>query len=106
MKRLNWRQPLTWLVIVLLAMPVQIIAQSQQQAAPQPSAPIFRPEQLDQMLAPIALYPDPLLAQVLSASTYPLEIVQADRFVTQNKGLRKMGRLRDQMVSTITHATR
>jgi len=37
--------------------------------------------QLDQMLAPIALYPDPLLAEVLTASTYPIEIVQADRWL-------------------------
>jgi Protein of unknown function (DUF3300) len=43
--------------------------------------------QLDQLAAPIALYPDPLLAQVLMASTYPLEIVQADRFAKANKGL-------------------
>lgn len=88
MKRIHWLRSLAWLVIVLLTVPVQTIAQSQQQAAPQPSAPTFRPEQLDQMLAPIALYPDPLLAQVLTASTYPLEIVQADRFAKQNKGLK------------------
>jgi Protein of unknown function (DUF3300) len=43
--------------------------------------------QLDQLVAPIALYPDSLLAQVLMASTYPLEIVQADRFAKANKGL-------------------
>ncbi len=48
----------------------------------------FKLEQLDQMLAPIALYPDALLAQVLMASTYPLEIVQADRWVKQNGKLR------------------
>ena len=40
------------------------------------------------MVAPIALYPDALLAQVLTASTYPLEIVQAGRFVQQNKDLK------------------
>ena len=40
------------------------------------------------MVAPIALYPDSLLAQVLTASTYPLEIVQAARFVQQNKDLK------------------
>ncbi len=44
--------------------------------------------QLDQLVAPIALYPDPLLAQVLMASTYPLEVVQADRFAKSNKGLK------------------
>jgi|SRR5579871_3402226 len=44
------------------------------------TAPVFKPEELDQILAPIALYPDELLAQVLMASTYPLEIVQAERW--------------------------
>src|SRR5512143_1253756 len=44
--------------------------------------------QLDQLVAPIALYPDPLLAQVLMASTYPLEVVQADRFAKANKKLK------------------
>jgi hypothetical protein len=43
--------------------------------------------ELDQLVAPIALYPDPLLAQVLMASTYPLEVVQADRFAKANKSL-------------------
>jgi hypothetical protein len=44
-------------------------------------APQFTAEQLDQMVAPIALYPDPLLAQILMAATYPLEVVEADRWV-------------------------
>ena len=43
-------------------------------------APILQAEQLDQLLAPIALYPDALLAQILMASTYPLEIVKANRW--------------------------
>ena len=33
------------------------------------------------MLAPIALYPDPLLAEILMAATYPLEVVEADRWI-------------------------
>ena len=44
--------------------------------------------QLDHLVAPIALYSDPLLAQVLMASTYPLEVVQADRWAKANKGLK------------------
>ena len=44
----------------------------------------FKPEELEQIVAPIALYPDPLVAQVLMASTYPLEVVQAARFVKAN----------------------
>lgn len=52
------------------------------QPAPQDSqAPSYLPQQLDQLLAPVALYPDPLLAQILMASTYPLEVVDAARWV-------------------------
>jgi len=49
---------------------------------------LFKQEELDQMLAPVALYPDDLLSQILMASTYPLEIVQADRWTKQNKNLK------------------
>src|SRR5262249_5323695 len=52
------------------------------------SAPAFKPEQLEQLVAPIALYPDSLIAQILMASTYPLEIVQADRWVKDNAKLK------------------
>jgi hypothetical protein len=44
--------------------------------------------ELDALVAPIALYPDALLAQVLMASTYPLEIVQSDRWAKANKSLK------------------
>jgi len=52
-------------------------------AAPSAPAPDsgFSTEQLEQLVAPIALYPDALLAQILMASTYPLEIVEADRWI-------------------------
>jgi Protein of unknown function (DUF3300) len=49
-----------------------------------PQAAIFRTEELEQLVAPIALYPDALLAQILMASTYPLEIVSAARWVQAN----------------------
>src|ERR1700719_664138 len=42
---------------------------------------LLKSEQLDQLLAPIALYPDALLAQILMAATYPLEVVKADRWL-------------------------
>ena len=45
-------------------------------------------DELDSLVAPIALYPDPLLAQVLAASTYPLEIVQCQRWLTANSKLK------------------
>lgn len=48
----------------------------------------FSQEELDQLLAPIALYPDDLLAQVLMASTYPLDIVSAERWVKANPSLK------------------
>jgi len=51
-------------------------------------APSFSQQELEQLVAPIALYPDALLAQVLMASTYPLEVVQADRWVKANPGLK------------------
>jgi hypothetical protein len=71
-----------------LATPSGLMAQGAKEEAAKQEGPAFRPEEIDQMVAPIALYPDSLLAQVLAASTYPLEIVQAARFVQQNKELK------------------
>jgi hypothetical protein len=48
----------------------------------------FTPEQLDQLLAPIALYPDALLSQTLMATTYPLEVVEAARWTQANPNLK------------------
>jgi hypothetical protein len=45
------------------------------------------PQQLDDLVAPIALYPDPMLGQVLAASTYPLELVEAQQWLQANRGL-------------------
>jgi hypothetical protein len=45
------------------------------------------PDQLDDLVAPIALYPDPLLSQLLVASTYPLEVVEAYQWLQHNPGL-------------------
>ena len=45
-------------------------------------------DQLDSLVAPVALYPDPLLSQTLVAATYPLEIVQLHQFLGQNKNLK------------------
>jgi hypothetical protein len=75
----SWQRVLIGLLVFLMAMPVPVFAQAQ--------IPVFRQEELDQMLAPIALYPDSLLAQILMASTYPLEVVQADRWVKGNRNL-------------------
>jgi hypothetical protein len=48
---------------------------------------VWSPEQLDDLVAPIALYPDPLLGQLLAASTYPLEVVEAEQWLQRNSGL-------------------
>src|ERR1700745_4035078 len=51
-------------------------------------APQLTAEELDQLVAPIALYPDALVAQVLSASTYPTEIVEADRRIQEHAAMK------------------
>ena len=57
-------------------------------SSPEDQAPKIPPEQLESLVAPIALYPDPLLAQVLAASTYPLEIILLQQWLTKNPGLK------------------
>src|SRR5262249_11772652 len=46
------------------------------------------PQELDSLVAPIALYPDPLLAQTLAASTYPLEVIQLQQWMANNPNLK------------------
>ena len=52
-----------------------------------PANSMFTRAELEKLLAPIALYPDPLLAQMLPASAYPVQIVQAQRWLDKNQGL-------------------
>jgi hypothetical protein len=59
-----------------------------QTTPPVPVQPMFTQRELDQMLAPIALYPDSLLSQILMASTYPIEVVQAARWSRANPNLK------------------
>jgi hypothetical protein len=54
---------------------------------PAPTSSAFSQQQLDALLAPVALYPDSLLSHILIASTYPLEVVEADRWVKNNSRL-------------------
>jgi hypothetical protein len=63
------------------------LAYAQDSSSAQASAKIPA-DQLDSLVAPIALYPDPLLAQVLAASTYPLEIIQLQQWLEKNPGLK------------------
>ena len=82
------------LVAAILAVTVPAFAQQQAtapagQAAPAPAAAkAFSQQELDELLAPIALYPDALLAQVLMASTYPLQVVEAARWVKANPNVK------------------
>jgi hypothetical protein len=80
-KRLLIRALAVFLAILLVA-PQGLIAQSGG------GDKTFKQEELDQLVAPIALYPDSLLAQVFMASTYPLEVVQAGRWVKANQNLK------------------
>ena len=59
--------------------------QSSTPASSQAPAAKIPADQLDSLVAPVALYPDPLLAQVLAASTYPLEIILLQRWLEKNK---------------------
>ena len=56
--------------------------------ATEPAAAMLSPEQLDSLVAPIALYPDSLLAQTLVAATYPLEIIQLQQWLLKNPDLK------------------
>jgi hypothetical protein len=79
----SFRNMLVWLLVLLMAIPSPIFAQDSKTAPKK-----FSQAELDQALAPIALYPDSLLAHVFIAATYPLEVVMADRWVSQNKNLK------------------
>src|SRR6266576_3300054 len=57
-------------------------------ASPQDQAARIPSDQLDSLVAPIALYPDPMLAQTLAASTYPLELIQLQQWLAKNPGLK------------------
>jgi hypothetical protein len=71
----------------LMSWPVFAADEDATEASP-PQEQLLSEAELDQLVAPIALYPDALLAQVLMASTYPLEVVQADRFAKANASLK------------------
>ncbi|MGA7291267.1 MAG: DUF3300 domain-containing protein, partial [Terriglobales bacterium] len=72
--------------------------QTQAQAASAPPYAQQSPEELQRLVAPIALYPDSLVAQILAAATFPEQVVEADRWVQANPGLQgdALGRAVDQ----------
>ena len=73
---------------LLIGLPQGAAAQSQPAPAPGSAQQTLKPEELEQLVAPIALYPDTLLAEILMASTYPLEVVEASRWADENKSLK------------------
>jgi hypothetical protein len=83
------------LLLALAIMAAASLAAAAQQPAPTQTPPpsqtdqaLLKPEQLEALAAPIALYPDALLANMLVAATYPLEVVEADRWIKENKNLK------------------
>jgi hypothetical protein len=89
---MNWPKQSFALVVsgsLILATAQAGRAEEVEQSAGQPTAAVMQQssEALDQIVAPIALYPDNLIAQILTASTDPSEIVEADRWVQEKYGL-------------------
>src|SRR5262245_1867955 len=77
---------LGWAAAVLCGAPVwSQEGATTQEAAAAPAAGLLGPDELRKLVAPIALYPDDLLAIVLPASTNPLQIVEAQRFLEKRK---------------------
>ncbi len=84
-------------MVLVLALPAIGVFGRAQEQAPEAAVPGQQPavqtqqllsaDQLDNLVAPIALYPDPLLGQMLVASTYPLEIVEASQWLERNRNL-------------------
>ena len=84
--------------VISFLMPLTAIAQTPLPQSPPAAQPATQPvspsqqtltdAQLDALVSPIALYPDALLSEILMASTYPLEIIEADRWVAANKNLK------------------
>src|ERR1700676_761443 len=83
------------LAIVLCSLLVEFTARAeaygpQSQSGEQPAASPVKPspKELQQLVAPIALYPDALVAQILAAATYPTQIVEADRWMQRHSNLK------------------
>src|SRR6267143_7255789 len=83
------------LILLLCCLLVRFTAEAEsfgptgQSNGPPPAPPVQQPPQeLQQLVAPIALYPDALVAQILAASTYPTQIVEAERWMQRNSKLK------------------
>src|SRR5713101_2909971 len=85
-----FRQGLS-IICILLLLPASALLLAQEPAVPAQAPPPAQPlsaDRLDNLVAPVALYPDALLSQVLVAATYPLEIVEAAQWLQENRNLR------------------
>src|SRR5216110_2721860 len=92
--------PIAALSVVSLALDSSVVLAQTPATAPQAQsavqktttaeseAPKVPNDQLDSLVAPVALYPDPLLAQTLAACTYPLEVIQLKQWMEKNKSLK------------------
>src|SRR5258708_17975325 len=83
------------LILLLCSLLVRFTAQAESfgpmgQSNEQPPTPPVQhsPQELQQLVAPIALYPDALVAQILAASTYPTEIVEAERWMQSHSNVK------------------
>ena len=90
------------LVLLFATYPQSLVAQEQPGPLQAPSGPPYQeqtPEQLQELVAPIALYPDSLVAQILAASTFPEQVVDADRWVQSHPDLKgdALGQAVDQL---------
>src|SRR5262245_33318475 len=87
--RILWRKSVAVVTAIMLIPNVPLAAvQEQQASAAEGQAQKIPNDQLDSLVAPIALYPDPLLAQALAASTYPLELIQLKQWLDKHKDLK------------------
>src|SRR5438105_14161765 len=96
---MNWKRALATLrsLLVMLCIIALVSGETVAYMSSSWQAPASSPEnqpskipsdQLDSLVAPIALYPDPLLAQTLAAATYPLEIIQLQQWLEKNKNIK------------------
>jgi uncharacterized protein DUF3300/endosialidase-like protein len=76
------------IIAALILLPCVAQAQDQSANSSPATSKKLKPQQIEALVAPIALYPDSLLSEVLMASTYPLEVVQAERWLKANKDLK------------------
>ena len=77
-----------WVTALLTATIILVGAGVRSEDSPSATEKPFSKDQIEELVAPIALYPDSLVAQILMASTYPLDVVQAARWVKDNPDLK------------------